>query len=135
MKMYQRPPRQETLTIHPPFSLSSTPLRHRHSCYPQGQIKEGVFAFYLGADAPGELVIGGVDHDRYDGELHYTPLKVCMCSIYIDCTVHDMVVIVLGLFDIWEPVVTATSTSDGRTDGRTKQQQRTTNDIIPTHDH
>jgi hypothetical protein len=42
----------------------------------QGQIKEGVFAFYLGADSPGELTIGGVNHDRYEGELHYTPLKV-----------------------------------------------------------
>lgn len=49
---------------------------------PQGQIKEGVFSFYLGADSPGELVIGGVDHDRYDGELHYMPLKV-RCHVYL----------------------------------------------------
>lgn len=42
----------------------------------QGKITEGVFAFFLGADTPGELVIGGVNHERYEGELHYTPLKV-----------------------------------------------------------
>ena len=38
-------------------------------------IQEGVFAFYLGADGPGELTIGGVDKDRFEGEIVYTPLK------------------------------------------------------------
>jgi hypothetical protein len=46
-------------------------------------VKEGVFAFYLGADSPGELTIGGVNHDRYEGELHYTQLKVCVFGVVV----------------------------------------------------
>lgn len=41
----------------------------------QGLIQEGVFAFFLGADGPGELTIGGLDEERYEGEITYTPLK------------------------------------------------------------
>merc|ERR1712048_562826 len=33
-----------------------------------------VFAFYLGHNAPGELVIGGVDDSKYTGEFTYHPV-------------------------------------------------------------
>jgi len=41
----------------------------------KGHIKEPVFAFYLGNNAPGELVIGGVDPKHFIGEISYVPLK------------------------------------------------------------
>lgn len=39
-----------------------------------GQLPESVFAFYLGGNSPGELVIGGVDPDHYTGEFVNVPL-------------------------------------------------------------
>ena len=85
------------LYIHPYANQTPTQTkRHPHSPFhpsthpqqTQGKIKEGVFAFYLGADSPGELVIGGVDHDRYEGELHYTPLKVQYLFVYLSMYIY-----------------------------------------------
>ena len=42
----------------------------------QHAVAEPVFAFQLGKDgATGELVVGGVDDDHFDGDLHYVPLS------------------------------------------------------------
>jgi hypothetical protein len=41
-----------------------------------GQVQEQVFAFYMGNNAPGELVVGGVDTKHYSGDFHYVPLKL-----------------------------------------------------------
>jgi len=39
------------------------------------QLPEPVFAFYLGNNQPGELVIGGVDKKHYTGEFGFVPLS------------------------------------------------------------
>eukprot|EP00640_Fibrocapsa_japonica_P003779 CAMPEP_0113934394 /NCGR_PEP_ID=MMETSP1339-20121228/1724_1 /TAXON_ID=94617 /ORGANISM="Fibrocapsa japonica" /LENGTH=363 /DNA_ID=CAMNT_0000936185 /DNA_START=129 /DNA_END=1220 /DNA_ORIENTATION=+ /assembly_acc=CAM_ASM_000762 len=41
----------------------------------QGLIEEPMFAFYLGDNADGELVLGGVDDNHYTGEITWMPLK------------------------------------------------------------
>merc|ERR1712070_819520 len=38
------------------------------------KLKENVFAFHLGHNSPGELVIGGVNPDHYTGDFAYTPV-------------------------------------------------------------
>jgi len=40
----------------------------------EGQVDEPVFAFYLGDNADGELTLGGVDHSKYEGNLHMVDL-------------------------------------------------------------
>jgi hypothetical protein len=40
-----------------------------------GQLAEPVFAFYMGNQADGELVLGGVDTAHYSGEFSYVPLQ------------------------------------------------------------
>jgi len=40
-----------------------------------GDMEEEVFAFYLGDEADGELIIGGVDEDHYTGDFAYVPLS------------------------------------------------------------
>merc|ERR1719240_2502484 len=40
-----------------------------------GELEEEVFAFYLGDEADGELLIGGVDADHYTGDFDYVPLS------------------------------------------------------------
>jgi len=40
-----------------------------------GQLDDEVFAFSLGDDADGELVIGGVDDSKYEGDFSYVPLS------------------------------------------------------------
>ena len=39
------------------------------------QLDENCFAFSLGDDADGELVLGGVDADAYEGDFDYLPLS------------------------------------------------------------
>lgn len=39
-----------------------------------GQLDEPVFAFYLGDNQPGELVLGGVDPNHYTGNFTYVPV-------------------------------------------------------------
>jgi len=39
-----------------------------------GELEEEAFAFFLGDEADGELVIGGVDADHYTGDFVYVPL-------------------------------------------------------------
>jgi hypothetical protein len=39
-----------------------------------GELEENVFAFYLGDEADGELLLGGVDADHYTGDFAYVPL-------------------------------------------------------------
>jgi len=39
-----------------------------------GQLDKPVFGFYLGNNAPGELVFGGVDSKHYTGDFTYVPL-------------------------------------------------------------
>jgi hypothetical protein len=52
------------------LSPTTTPLR---AMVESGQLKEAVFAFYLGrSGAPGELVLGGVDRKHYTGSFTYT---------------------------------------------------------------
>ena len=42
----------------------------------QHAVAEPVFAFQLGkGGATDELVVGGVDEDHFDGDLHYVPLS------------------------------------------------------------
>jgi len=41
-----------------------------------GQLDEPVFAFYLGDNQPGELVLGGVDPKHYTGNFTYVPVTV-----------------------------------------------------------
>jgi len=49
-----------------------TPLR---ALVNSGKLAEPVFAFYLGSGgATGELVLGGVDADHYEGDFAYTPV-------------------------------------------------------------
>jgi saccharopepsin len=38
-------------------------------------LPEPVFSFYLGNDTRGELVLGGVDHSHFEGQLSYVPLS------------------------------------------------------------
>merc|ERR1711865_1004946 len=40
-----------------------------------GQLAKPVFGFYLGNNAPGELVFGGVDSKHYTGDFFYVPLS------------------------------------------------------------
>jgi len=40
-----------------------------------GELEEEVFAFFLGDETDGELLIGGVDEDHYTGEFSYVPLS------------------------------------------------------------
>lgn len=46
-----------------------------HALVDSGLLAQPVFAFYLGNNADGELVIGGVDETHYSGEFVYVPLK------------------------------------------------------------
>merc|ERR1711871_1810570 len=46
-----------------------------HNLVDQGQLAEPVFAFYLGDNAPGSLIIGGTDKSHYTGDFTYVPLK------------------------------------------------------------
>lgn len=39
-----------------------------------GQLAQPVFAFYLGNNAPGELLFGGVDQKHYTGDFSFVPL-------------------------------------------------------------
>lgn len=38
------------------------------------QLAQPVFGFFLSNDAPGELVLGGVSPEHYDGEFHFIDL-------------------------------------------------------------
>ena len=40
----------------------------------EGQVDEPVFAFYLGDNSDGELTFGGIDHSKYEGDLHMVDL-------------------------------------------------------------
>merc|ERR1711939_1024383 len=40
-----------------------------------GELSDNVFAFYLGNNAPGTLMIGGTDQSHYTGDFTYVPLK------------------------------------------------------------
>jgi len=40
-----------------------------------GELADNVFAFYLGNNAPGTLMIGGTDKSHYTGDFTYVPLK------------------------------------------------------------
>jgi len=40
-----------------------------------GELSDNVFAFYLGDNQPGALMIGGVDKSHYTGDFTYVPLK------------------------------------------------------------
>jgi len=40
-----------------------------------GELESPVFGFYLGWDAPGQLVMGGVDPEHVIGDFQYVPLK------------------------------------------------------------
>merc|ERR1712005_2807 len=40
-----------------------------------GALTEDVFAFYLGHQSAGELVLGGVDPSHYTGEFSYLPVQ------------------------------------------------------------
>jgi len=40
-----------------------------------GQLEQPVFGFFLGDDAPGELVFGGVDPAHYVGDFHFVELN------------------------------------------------------------
>lgn len=46
-----------------------------HALVDSGSLPEPVFAFYLGNNAPGELLIGGVDSKHYTGDFTYVPLS------------------------------------------------------------
>jgi len=46
-----------------------------HNLVDQGQLADQVFAFYLGNNAPGALVLGGTDKSHYTGDFTYVPLK------------------------------------------------------------
>jgi len=46
-----------------------------HALMDTGLLPEPVFAFYLGNNADGELVLGGVDSAHYSGDFVYVPLK------------------------------------------------------------
>ena len=39
-----------------------------------GSLDANVFAFYLGNNSPGQLVIGGVDDTKYTGDFSYLPV-------------------------------------------------------------
>lgn len=41
-----------------------------------GKLDEPLFAFYLGNNATGELTFGGIDTDRFMGELQYAPVAL-----------------------------------------------------------
>jgi hypothetical protein len=54
------------------LSLSETPLQ---ALVRTGKLADPVFAFHLGKfGTPGELVMGGVDPDRYTGDFTYAPV-------------------------------------------------------------
>jgi hypothetical protein len=46
-----------------------------HNLVDQDTLAEKVFAFYLGDNAPGSLIIGGTDKSHYTGDFTYVPLK------------------------------------------------------------
>jgi len=46
-----------------------------HNLVDAGELAEPVFAFYLGDNAPGALVLGGTDKSHYTGDFTYVPLK------------------------------------------------------------
>jgi len=46
-----------------------------HNLVDQDQLADPVFAFYLGNNAPGTLMIGGTDSSHYTGDFTYVPLK------------------------------------------------------------
>jgi hypothetical protein len=49
----------------------TTPLR---ALVNSGNLDANVFAFYLGNNSPGQLVIGGVDDTKYTGDFSYLPV-------------------------------------------------------------
>jgi cathepsin D len=53
----------------------------------QGQLNRGVFAFYLGENAPGELTIGGIDPAHFRGPLAYVPVT---SDTYWETTLHSV---------------------------------------------
>jgi len=46
-----------------------------HNAIDQGLVEEGMFAFYLGDNADGELTFGGYDEEKFTGELKWVPLS------------------------------------------------------------
>merc|ERR1711981_1333679 len=46
-----------------------------HSLVDAGQLAAPEFAFYLGDNQPGSLVVGGTDKSHYTGDFTYVPLK------------------------------------------------------------
>jgi len=46
-----------------------------HALVDSKQLAEPVFAFFLGNNQPGELLLGGVDEKHYTGDFAYVPLK------------------------------------------------------------
>lgn len=63
--------------VEPPF----------HNLVDAGELANQVFAFYLGNNAPGTLIIGGVDQSHYTGDFSYVPLK---SEDYWRITLDDM---------------------------------------------
>ena len=46
-----------------------------HHLIQSGQLQEPVFAFYLGNQMPGELILGGTDPKHFHAPIHYIPLS------------------------------------------------------------
>jgi len=56
------------------ISLNHT-LPPFHSLVNTGALAAPLFAFYLGNNAPGEMLLGGIDKNHYTGDITYVPLK------------------------------------------------------------
>jgi hypothetical protein len=56
------------------ISIDKTPTPFKN-LIDQGKVDKGVFAFYLGDEADGELTIGGWDESKYTGDLTWVPLS------------------------------------------------------------
>jgi hypothetical protein len=46
-----------------------------HNAIDQGLVEKGMFAFYLGDNADGELTFGGYDESKFDGDLEWVKLS------------------------------------------------------------
>ncbi len=54
-----------------------------HNAIEQGLVEKGMFAFYLGDNADGELTFGGYDESKYTGDLTWVKL----CKFFFSCSV------------------------------------------------
>mmetsp|Transcript_3850 Transcript_3850/g.5898 ORF Transcript_3850/g.5898 Transcript_3850/m.5898 type:complete len:389 (-) Transcript_3850:100-1266(-) len=55
------------------ISVAQTPTPF-HMLMKENKLEKGMFAFYLGNEEEGELVLGGADPDHYTGEIEWVPL-------------------------------------------------------------